>query len=49
MVLYYVRGGEVFNWVGIGPFNAKARESWLVKGSKAAALREYAGWRGVSG
>ena len=44
MVLYYVRGGEVFNWVGIGPFNAKARESWLAKGSKAAALQEYAGW-----
>jgi salicylate hydroxylase len=44
MVLYYVRGGDLFNWVGIGPFNAEARESWSAKGSKAAALREYDGW-----
>jgi salicylate hydroxylase len=44
MMLYYVRGGDVFNWVGIGPFNAAARESWSAKGSKDAALREYEGW-----
>lgn len=43
-VLYYVRGGELFNWVGIGPLNENAKESWSQKGDREAALAEYAGW-----
>ncbi len=44
VVMYYVRGEELFNWVGIGPFNANAEESWSAKGSTEAALAEYDGW-----
>ncbi|MCF8467728.1 MAG: FAD-dependent monooxygenase [Sneathiella sp.] len=43
-VLYYVCGGELFNWVGIGPYSDNAKESWLQTGSREAALKEYAGW-----
>ncbi len=43
-VLYYVSGGEMFNWVGIGPHSENARESWSQRGSNDAALAEYAGW-----
>ncbi len=47
VVMYYVSGGERFNWVGIGPFNENARESWSARGSNEAALAEYAGWQPV--
>lgn len=47
VVMYYVAGGTRFNWVGIGPFNANARESWSARGSNKAALEEYAGWQPV--
>ena len=43
-VLYYVRGGDLFNWVGIGPYNDNAKESWSQTGSRDAALKEYEGW-----
>ena len=43
-VLYYVAGGNMFNWVGIGPYSANARESWSQKGSNEAALAEYEEW-----
>lgn len=44
-VLYYVGGGELFNWVGIGPHREHAAESWSQEGSVEAALAEYQGWR----
>ncbi|MBL4907373.1 MAG: FAD-dependent monooxygenase [Sneathiella sp.] len=43
-VLYYVRGGDLFNWVGISPYNDNAKESWSQTGSREAALKEYKGW-----
>ena len=43
-VLYYVCGGDLFNWVGIGPYNDNAKESWSQTGSRDAALNEYDGW-----
>ncbi len=44
VVMYYVRAGDLFNWVGIGPYNSNARESWSQRGSNDAALAEYTGW-----
>jgi salicylate hydroxylase len=44
VVMYFVRGGELFNWVGIGPNNDNAKESWSAAGSKDLALEEYGGW-----
>lgn len=44
MVVYYVSGGSLINWIGIGPSDGDTRESWTTQGDTAAALEEYAGW-----
>jgi salicylate hydroxylase len=44
IVLYYVSGGRLLNWVGIGPGGEAQRESWSATGSVEALLADYAGW-----
>lgn len=44
IVVYYVSGGDLINWIGIGPSDGDTRESWTTVGTKEAALEEYAGW-----
>jgi salicylate hydroxylase len=44
MVIYFVSGGRLINWIGIGPSDGDTRESWTTQGTTAAALKEYEGW-----
>jgi salicylate hydroxylase len=44
VVLYYVSGGRLVNWVGIGSSAAATRESWSATGSLDALLADYDGW-----
>lgn len=44
MVIYYVSGGDLLNWIGIGPSDGDTRESWTAQGTTEAALNEYEGW-----
>lgn len=44
IVVYYVSGGSLLNWIGIGPSDGDTRESWTTEGTTEAALAEYAGW-----
>lgn len=44
MVIYYVSGGQLLNWIGIGPSDGDTSESWTAQGTTEAALREYHGW-----
>lgn len=44
MVIYWVSGGRLLNWIGIGPSDGDTRESWTTRGTTEAALAEYAGW-----
>ncbi len=44
VVIYYVSGGELINWIGIGPSDGDTRESWTTQGTTEAALEEYDGW-----
>ena len=39
VVIYYVSGGELINWIGIGPSYGDTRESWTTQGTTEAALR----------
>jgi salicylate hydroxylase len=44
VVLYYVSGGRLLNWVGIGPAPEALRESWSATGSRESLLLDFAGW-----
>lgn len=44
VVLYYVSGERLFNWVGIGPLQRGARESWSAEGAVETVLEEFTGW-----
>jgi salicylate hydroxylase len=44
VVLYYVSGGRLLNWIGIGPSDQARRESWSATGSVETLLADYAGW-----
>ena len=44
VVMYYVRAGELFNWVGITPYDAQRAESWSAQAPREAALNQYEGW-----
>ena len=44
VVLYYVSGGRLLNWIGIGRSDQAERESWSATGSIEALLADYAGW-----
>jgi salicylate hydroxylase len=46
VVLYYVSGGRLLNWVGIGSVRDPAieRESWSATGSAEVLLRDHEGW-----
>lgn len=44
VVIYFVSGGSLINWIGIGPSDGDTRESWTTEGTTQAALDEYAGW-----
>lgn len=44
MVIYFVSGGSLINWIGIGPSDGDTRESWTTQGDTEAALKEYEGW-----
>ena len=44
VVMYYVRAGELFNWVGITPYDGQREESWSAQAPREAALGQYAGW-----
>ena len=44
MVIYYVAGGEMLNWIGSGPSDGVTRESWTTQASVAEALQEFSGW-----
>jgi salicylate hydroxylase len=44
VVIYYVAGGQLLNWIGIGPSDGQTRESWSTQGTVAQALAEYADW-----
>ncbi|MGZ0189856.1 MAG: FAD-dependent monooxygenase [Alphaproteobacteria bacterium] len=44
MVIYFVSGGSLINWIGIGPSDGDTRESWTTQGTTEAALSEYDGW-----
>jgi salicylate hydroxylase len=44
VVLYYVAGGRLLNWIGIGQSDQAKRESWSATGSVEALLADYAGW-----
>jgi len=44
VVIYYVSGGRLLNWIGIGPSDGDTRESWTTQGTTQQALEEYAGW-----
>jgi salicylate hydroxylase len=44
VVLYYVSGGRLLNWIGIGRSDQAKRESWSATGSVEALLDDYAGW-----
>ena len=44
VVLYYVSGGRLLNWIGIGRSDEAKRESWSATGSVEALLADFAGW-----
>ena len=44
MVIYFVSGGRLINWIGIGPSDGDTRESWTTQRTTEAALDEYKGW-----
>jgi len=44
VVLYYVSGGRLVNWVGIGSSSEAVRESWSATGSLDALLADHEGW-----
>jgi len=44
MVIYYVAGGEMLNWIGSGTSDGVTRESWTTQASVAEALHEFSGW-----
>ena len=44
LVLYYVSGGRLMNWIGICPAKDDGGESWSAKGTREEALRQYEGW-----
>ena len=44
VVLYYVSGGRLVNWVGIGSSAEATRESWSATGSVDALLADHVGW-----
>jgi salicylate hydroxylase len=44
VVLYYVSGGRLLNWIGIGRSDEAKRESWSATGSLEALLADFAGW-----
>lgn len=44
MVIYFVAGGTLLNWIGSGPSDGETRESWTTTASVAAALDEFSGW-----
>ena len=44
VVIYYVAGGELLNWIAMGPSDGQTRESWTIRGTVEAALAEFEGW-----
>lgn len=44
MVVYYVSGGSLINWIAIGPSDGDTAESWTSQGTTEAALQEFDGW-----
>lgn len=44
VVLYYVSGGRLLNWIGIGRSDEAKRESWSATGSVEGLLADFAGW-----
>ena len=44
VVIYYVAGGTLLNWIGIGPADGETEESWTTQGSVSQALAEFEGW-----
>jgi len=44
MVIYYVSGGRLLNWVGVCRAERAPEESWTARGETRDALRDYEGW-----
>ena len=44
MVIYYVAGGRLLNWIGSGPSDGQTRESWTMQATVTEALDEFSGW-----
>jgi salicylate hydroxylase len=44
MVHYYVRRGELLNWIGIVPGREGETESWSARGTREEAVERFAGW-----
>src|SRR5690606_42102631 len=44
MVLYYVSGGRLLNWIGLGETDGTTVESWSARGRTGDALAQFAGW-----
>jgi salicylate hydroxylase len=44
MVLYYISGGRLINWVGFGRSRHATRESWSARGRSGDLLAEFQGW-----
>ena len=44
VVIYFVSGGSLINWIGIGPSDGDTAENWTTQGTTAAVLKEYEGW-----
>tara|TARA_B100000676_G_scaffold119928_2_gene119530 strand:+ start:656 stop:1885 length:1230 start_codon:yes stop_codon:yes gene_type:complete len=44
VVVYYVSGGTLLNWIGMGPSDGQTRESWTTQGTVTEALDEFAEW-----
>lgn len=43
-VTYYLRGGELVNWVGISPSTDWTLESWTAPGDLDEVIADFAGW-----
>jgi salicylate hydroxylase len=44
LVHYYLRRGELLNWVGISPTESWTDESWTAQGTLADALDDFGDW-----
>lgn len=46
-VHYFLRRGELVNWVGVAPTSSWTEESWTVAGDLADARDDFAGWNDI--